>query len=383
MRGPFGTAVDSLGLPRSTVAIFGAVPLGIAVVVAINFLPSAWWPLTFLLLGVAVASTVGDVFFPDAPEVVIGLTGIGALAPVIAVGGDRLSLVIAWVVVFRSSAFGSRAESLTVLAAALGLTCLAGATAPGLPGIAFVLPGMVVAWLAGTAARQIVLMVRHMRETEQLLAEEAARDERRKLAREVHDVIAHSMTVTLLHLNGARLALRKEPEVAESALQRAERVGRASLEDLRRTVRLLSETTDPTLGTSVDLRDDLERLQEGFAGGAQMTLKVEGDAEAVPPYVALTVFRIVQESLTNAVRHAPGSNVEILVEVDDKQIALRVENSMGEQIVTSGGGSGRGLHGMFERAAVLGGHVEAGPTKEGWVVTGWVPRDVPPAGVEA
>jgi signal transduction histidine kinase len=221
-----------------------------------------------------------------------------------------------------------------------------------------------------------------MRAAEKFLAEEAARDERRRLAREVHDVIAHSMTVTLLHVNGARLAIRSKPEDAERALERAERFGRASLEDLRRTVRLLSESDDPMLGTSVELADDLERLREGFAeAGASVELRMDGDLEAVPPFVALTVLRIVQESITNAVRHAPGAAVNVRIEVSDEQIALRVENSIGETPEQPSRG-GRGLHGMFERAALVGGHLEAGPTKDGWLVAGWVPRELPPGGVE-
>src|SRR5262249_46221244 len=156
-----------------------------------------------------------------------------ALTPIVLAGGDRLVLAIAWVLVMQATAFGSIAESVVVLGAAIGLTAVAGAVDPGLPSEPFGMGALVAAWFAGSGAREILRLLAHMRETERLLADEVARDERRKLAREVHDVIAHSMTVTLLHVNGARLALRAEPETADQALQRAERVGRASLEDLR------------------------------------------------------------------------------------------------------------------------------------------------------
>jgi signal transduction histidine kinase len=377
----FEAAVSLLRLPRWTEIVFGAVPLSIAIAAAVS--GDSWlpWPVVFVLLAVAVTATVGDEINERVPEIALGVVGLLALLPILLTGGDRLLLAIAALLVFRAGAFGSQLEGIAVLVGATALTVAAALTDPGLSSTAAVCAGMVIAWLAGIASRQIVGVVWQMRETERLLAEEVARDERRKLAREVHDVIAHSMTVTLLHVNGARLALRDEPDAAEQALQRAERVGRASLEDLRRSVRLLSESSDPSLGTSVDLRDDLERLRDSF-GGNHIALTVHGDAEAVPPFVGLTVFRIVQESLTNAIRHAPGSEITAVIVAGAERITLRVENTMGEPVIDSSG-SQRGLHGMFERAALIGGHLEAGPTKDGWVVSGWVPSDVPPGGVEA
>jgi signal transduction histidine kinase len=368
-----GDAAQSLGLPPWTRVVFGGVPLAFAVTVALRPGSSLPFLVVVALLAVAVAAIVFAEFV-SIPEPVVGLAGMAALAAV-ASGGDRLSLVIAAWLVLRGTSFASVAAGVAILTGAIGLTVAARIASPGLPGAPFVVVGMCVAFLTGTAARIVIQLVQHMHEAEQLLADEAAREDRRRLAREVHDVIAHSMTVTLLHVNGARLAIHDDPEAAERALEQAERVGRASLEDLRRTVRLLSARTDPTPGTSIDLRTDLERLREGFAGAAHMSLEVTGDADDVPPFVALTVFRIVQESLTNALRHAPSSCVRATVDVDDDRVSLRVENSRGERVVAVGG-SGRGLRGMFERAVLLGGHLAAGPTKDGWVVEGWVPREV-------
>jgi signal transduction histidine kinase len=376
-------AIETFGLARWTILVFAGLALAPALAVALRGGTGVPWPLGVVLLAISVGCVVADEFFGALPSWLLGLVGLGALTPIVLAGGDRLVLAIAWVLVMQATAFGSIAESVVVLGAAIGLTVVAGAVDPGLPSEPFVMGALVAAWFAGSGAREILRLLAHMRETERLLADEVARDERRKLAREVHDVIAHSMTVTLLHVNGARLALRAEPETADQALQRAERVGRASLEDLRRTVQLLSDTADPTLGTSVDLSDDLERLREGFSGGdTEVVLRVNGDAESVPPFVALTVFRIVQESLTNAVRHARGSCVRIAVDVDDERIGMRIENSMGDAIEPNTG-AGRGLRGMFERASLIGGHLEAGPTKDGWLVNGWVPRGLPPAGLEA
>ena len=378
---PLGSAMTAVGLPRSTLAIFGAVPLAIGVAVIARSDSSLPLGVFVACVAVSVFAVIGDEIFPQVHGLVLGFVGLAALIPVIVSGGDRLSLLIAWFIVLRGTAVGSIAEGTLFLSGACGLVVAAGATLPGLPSELFAMLGMGVAWLAGMAARQILSVVAQIRASDDLRAEEAAREERRKLAREVHDVIAHSMTVTLLHVNGARLAVRDDPEAAERALLRAERVGRASLEDLRRTVRLLSDTSDGSLGTSIDLRDDIERLLENFDGEMPVTFDIEGDAESVPPYVALSVYRIVQESVTNAVRHSPGGRVGVLLDVDDERVSFRIDNSMGSQVVI-GNGNGRGLHGMTERTALLGGHLAAGPTKDGWLVTGWVPRDVTAGGVE-
>ena len=148
-------------------------------------------------------------------------------------------------------------------------------------------------------------------------------------------------------------------------------------------MRLLSDANDSTLGTSVDLAEDLIRLQDDFVGaGTDVKIVVTGDTESVPPFVALTVFRIVQESVTNAARHAFGCSVCAVVDAGERRVTMRVENTMGRD-VEKPNGSGRGLRGMFERAALLHGHLEAGPTKDGWLVAGWVPRTEPTSGVPA
>jgi signal transduction histidine kinase len=382
-RGRLGSAIEAVGFPWWTVYAFSAVAIAPAVAVLIDSNSSLPWIVVLACLAIAVGATIADEFLGPVPEPLLELIGIGALVPIVLTGGNRMVLIIAWTLVFQGAAFGSIVASVVTLAASFGLVALATLADPGLAVWPFALGCMFVAWLTGLGTKQTVSLVRHLRDTELILAEEATREERRRLAREVHDLIAHSMTVTLLHVNGARLALRDEPEAADEALHRAERVGRASLDDLRRTVRLLSESSDPTLANTVDLTEDLMRLREGFSGGGtQITLQVTGDTESLPPFVALTVFRIVQESLTNAARHAAGSCVFTRIDVADERITMRIENSMGSGIEHPGG-PGRGLRGMFERATLLGGHLEAGPTKEGWLVTGWVPCDSPSAGVEA
>jgi signal transduction histidine kinase len=373
-------AADALGLPAWSSIVFPALPVA-AAVLAIVHNDSTLPPfVVVLLLLVSVLAVVSDELPVKPPELAIYIAGLGALIPIVATGGDRGVLVIAGVLALQGAAFGSIAARFVALAGAVTVVVVAAVADPGLPRTGFVIGAVVAAWIAGLGAHKILDLVASLRASERLLADDAAREERRKLAREVHDVVAHSMTVTMLHVNGALLALHDSPASAAEALERAQRVGKASLEDLRRTVRLLSESSDPSLGSSIDLLDDLERLREGFAGAAKMSLEVNGDPESVPPFVGLTVLRIVQESVTNAIRHAPGSHVDARVDVTDDRVTMRIENSRGERHNGSSG-DGRGLRGIFERAALLGGQVEAGPTKDGWVVSGWVPRVLPPGGV--
>ncbi len=192
------------------------------------------------------------------------------------------------------------------------------------------------------------------------------------------------MTVTLMHLQGARLAIRTAPERAEEALGQAERLARLSLDDLRRTVRLLSEDWDPSLEPPVDLRDDVEHLVAVFVdAGENVRLEFAGDDQKLAPVVAQTVFRVIQEALTNAARHAPRGPVIVKISVNDERVQLRVENedATASQRAASRLGGGHGLRGIFDRVALISGHVDAGPTKQGWLVTGWVPREQPLTGL--
>ena len=142
------------------------------------------------------------------------------------------------------------------------------------------------------------------------LAEKAATDERQRIAREVHDVIAHSMTVTMLHVTAARLAVaRGDDDAATEALLEAERAGRESLNEIRHTVGLLRTEPDGGIEAPQPGAGDIVQLVDGFAeAGVDVRLAVEGGLGRVSPPVGLTLFRVVQESLANAVRHQPGSS---------------------------------------------------------------------------
>jgi signal transduction histidine kinase len=231
------------------------------------------------------------------------------------------------------------------------------------------------AWVVGTsltvAAALLVRrergLVAELRAAQAGLADRARAEERTRIARELHDVIAHSLTVSLLHVASARMALRFDPADAERALAEAERLGRESLDEVRATVGVLRTDGDglsaplPGLAAVPDL---VERFR---AAGAPVALAVDGDPAAVPATTGLAVYRIVQEALTNAAKHAPGAAVEVRIAVDG---AVEVLVDSADR---PGTGHGLGLDGMAERAAALGGTLTAGPGGRGWLVRAALP----------
>lgn len=234
------------------------------------------------------------------------------------------------------------------------------------------------AWIGGTAFSAVgCLFARRQRDlVEQLhaaqagLAARAQAEERNRIARELHDVIAHSLTVSLLHVSSARLALADDPEDAARALAEAERLGRASLDEVRHAVGLLRTgdlTPDPTtpLPGSIDVPVLFERFR---AAGLDVRSRVDGSLERLPATVALAVYRILQEAVTNAAKHAPGSQVSASVRVGDAGVEVDVDSAG-----SPGLGHGLGLLGMQERAAALGGSCTAGPGGAGWRVHATLP----------
>jgi signal transduction histidine kinase len=233
------------------------------------------------------------------------------------------------------------------------------------------------AWVAGTWMQMQTVLATRLREAQAGLAENAAADERARIAREVHDVIAHSMSVTMLHLTAARMALeRGKSSDALDALREAEAQGRNSLADIRLTVGLLGSDaaqTTPPMPTVTDL----PKLVGDFRNaGLEVDLDISGDVAAIAPAAGLNIYRIAQESLTNVSKYAQGSKTTISLDVGDDEIRMRVRNTAGDGTKPAHTGNGLGVRGMIERASALGGSLRAGPESDGWVVSLEAPRVV-------
>jgi signal transduction histidine kinase len=234
-------------------------------------------------------------------------------------------------------------------------------------------------WVAGVAvsaggaaliARQQQL-VTQLRAAQAGLAERSRAEERNRIARDLHDVIAHSLTVSLLHISSARLAVSEDPDDAVRALAEAERLGRQSLEEVRSIVGLTraGDGEDGPRLAPVPGLEALDELVERFRrAGAEVGLERSGDVASLPATASTTLYRIAQEALTNAAKHAPGSPVSVRVAAAGGRVELTIESGG-----IPGTGRGMGLETMRERAEAIGGTCEAGPAGGGWRVHASVP----------
>jgi signal transduction histidine kinase len=259
-------------------------------------------------------------------------------------------------------------------AAAVALLVTASATGH-LDGVGLYLSFVAIGWLAGYQMRTQHQLLVKQQEMQADLAEHAVADERRRIAREVHDVIAHSLSVTMLHITGARRALQQDGDIddAVAGLVDAERLGRQAMADIRRTVGLLE--AGPTKMAPEPGIGDIPALVDDFvSAGLPVTLHTEGRQGRVSPAVGLALYRIAQESLANIAKHAKASKTEVGLLVSPSHVSLSVINNLPVTVpATSSSQCGRGLPGMRQRVELLGGILDAGPCQQGWSVRAEIP----------
>ncbi|GAA3368692.1 histidine kinase [Streptomyces sannanensis] len=199
--------------------------------------------------------------------------------------------------------------------------------------------------------------------TEQLL-------ERNRIARELHDTIGHALTVAVVQAGAARAA--NDPEFTERALAAIEETGRAALDDLDRVLSVLRESDRPAAKRpSLDEADRL--LESARASGAQVTAELSGPLERVPGPVSREGYRILQEALTNVLRHSGVVPIRVRIAVSEGRLDLEVTNPLSGATPAPEGGSG--LRGIRERAALLGGKAVTGPLEGSWRVWASLPLD--------
>src|ERR687898_268550 len=202
------------------------------------------------------------------------------------------------------------------------------------------------------------------REREQL-ARIAVHEERASIARELHDIVAHSVSVMLVGVRGARDVLRITPDAADDTLARVERSGEQSLAELRRILALLREPAQTAESHPQPSLAELDELVASYrAAGLPARLEVIGEPMPLPSGVELSIYRIVQEALTNALKHSDPTNVTVTLAFRDSRLELEVVDD-GTTATTDAATTGQGLIGMRERLALLGGEVETGPREGG------------------
>ena len=243
--------------------------------------------------------------------------------------------------------------------------------------IAFVLVFVGAPWAAGLTLRlkrerETTLGAENerLRREQEVRAQRAVAEERSRIARELHDVVSHAISVTVLQARGARRTLDTDPEAARRALDAIEQTNTAALSDMRRLLAVLRDT-EPE---GVDGREDrapqpsLEYLPQLVGqvreSGLPVELTVLGTPHSVPPGVDLSAYRIVQEALTNVLKHSKQSAARVLLEFGDDALGVTVSND-GSTVVNGHEDAGQGLIGIRERVAVVGGDVTVGPIDSG------------------
>jgi signal transduction histidine kinase len=236
--------------------------------------------------------------------------------------------------------------------------------------------GIVFPWvLARAVARQSQLAVQ-LETTRRELAEQALLAERRRIARDVHDLVGHGLAAVMLQVTSARHVLRRDPGAAEEALRTAEEAGRRSMHELRGTVALLRSDDETAIAAPLPSASDIRTLVEDARdGGLSVQLHVRGDPSLIPAGVGVALYRIAQEALANAARHAPQARTMLGLELANGEVRLVADTSGPRSSPASAEPERQryGLVGMRERATALGGELEAGPTSEGWRISARIP----------
>jgi signal transduction histidine kinase len=334
-------ALGAAGVIEAVARVYDALPAGLAAIIAVaGIAPLALarlWPATAALLSAAAALSSALTSYP------VTAAGIAVLAVLYTVAGYRRPLRVT---------------------APLLLPFVAYAIAPGRT---FALAILGITTLATTAGVLLQLRDerRRHRASEQSAAasllEYAARGERARIARELHDVVAHHITMIALQAEAARLATPGMPPEGARRLSAIGDTARTALAEMRRLLGVLREDADaesdlvPQPGLA-ELNSLLDEVRDA-APGALVRLIVRGAVRPLDPGVELAAYRIVQEALTNARRHAPGAAVDIELDYGDDLVARVYDNGPDP---VSDAVSGHGLAGMRERAAAVGGRVTTG-----------------------
>ena len=302
------------------------------------------------------------------PAFAVGIGALAVQALTVGTSEGNGSLLPAVLLSYSVAAHASRRVAVAALCAIPVAAAIRELNNPENTTVAEVLNGLgwdmviVAAWLLGAYVRTRRQLVVELRQRAADSAEAAAVAERARVARELHDVLAHSLGVVVVQAEAAEEALARRPEVAAESLRSIQRTGREALVEVRRLVGVLREdeaVREPSRGACAVP----ELVRRVSAAGLPVELDLQGSVEGLPAAPDLAVYRIVQESLTNVLKHAGASQARVRIARGTDRVSVEVtDDGRGG---AEGDGSGNGLRGMRERVAALGGTFSAGPERDG------------------
>jgi signal transduction histidine kinase len=246
---------------------------------------------------------------------------------------------------------------------------------------ALIVPG--AAWAAGRALRERELVAEQLAERVRELEDEreahavlSVRYERARIASELHDIVAHAISVMVVQAGAGQRLAAHDPEATAEVFEAIAGAAREAERDMGRLVSLLGD--EHAIGPSPDLTLVEELVARAAGSGLNVTLRLEGERDGLPAVLGQTAYRVVQEGLTNALRYAAGARVSVRVRGEPAELAVEVENAPGRGAgALAGAGTGNGLRGLRERVVAQGGTLRAGPTPDGgWLVAAQMPRRV-------
>jgi signal transduction histidine kinase len=349
------------GLGAGTAALFGAAPGGVAVAGVVG-----------ALLGTARRHPLATWIAAAA------LLAAGAAWEPLAIDAELTQAVLIAAHALCAGRWDPRLRGIGGAAALVAAGELNTATTDETPG--FFVFAVAAAWAAGRALREREQLAARLAERARELDEEreaharlSVRYERARIASELHDIVAHAISVMVVQAGaGQRLASRDADATAE-AFDAIAGAARQAEDDVRRLVELLAD--DEAIGAAPDLDLVTELVSRAAGSGLRVELTLEGDRDGLPAPVVETTYRVVQEGLTNALRYASGAAVAVQVRREPGVLLVEVVNgAAGRDDELAGLGTGHGLRGLRERVGACGGRFEAGPTADGgWRVCARLP----------
>jgi len=360
------------------------------------------------LAAIPILTAMGLVLYPRRryPAAVLGAVAAGVVALIAlgaSLGGSFLAVLCAC---YSAAVYGSRRLVIGLVAGAVAVIVLI-----GIPesfgfgrGVLRAIPVPTILAAAGAVLFGLVIRSQFSARTAQLAvmaeraewataqreqeARRATLAERLRIARELHDIVAHHVSVVVIQAQGAQRVADRDPDRARQAMADVERTARTALEEMRRMLGLLRSPDDAEDSGSLDVAHgaaDIAALADRMTGsGVAVTVRTTGEPFGVPEDVGLALYRIAQEALTNVLKHAGPAHAEVHLHYGEQLEITVADDGRGAAAVLTGAappGAGRGITGMRERVAMLGGSITAGPQPGGgFRVYAVIPRPgTPPA----